>query len=92
MKITITTILILISIIAFSQPKKTKQINGVVEWFDSTKGIGFIKTLEGNEVFINFDNLPIKNKRYIILVSGQNVIFDIKETEKGVEAYNLKII
>ena len=71
---------------------RQKQVKGTVKWFDSTKGIGFIQTDAGNDIFVNYTDLPIKNGRFITLQANQKVIFDIKEGDRGPQATNIKII
>ena len=93
MRKSILTILLIFTLAsAFSQEIKSKNITGTVAWFDSTKGIGFIKTNEGNEIFVNYINLPLINGRLIILQPKQKILFDISEKKTYPEAINLKII
>ena len=47
--------------------RRKNGVKGTVKWFDTTKGIGFIETEEGNEIFVNYTDLPIKNGRFITL-------------------------
>ncbi|PLW94069.1 MAG: cold-shock protein [Marinilabiliales bacterium] len=60
---------------------------GVVKWYNDTKGFGFIKTEEGNDVFVHRSGLinPFNG-----LKEGQEVEFEIKEDEKGQKAFNVK--
>ena len=59
---------------------------GTVKWFNPTKGFGFISQDEaGKDVFVHSNEL---NGVYII--EGDNVEFDIVETEKGLSAQNIK--
>ncbi len=71
---------------------KNQAIKGIVKWFDSTKGIGYIQTIEGSDIFVNYTDLPIKNGRFVSLEEGQNVEFDIIEDGKGPQAKNIKIV
>jgi len=91
-KLTLLTVFIFFTTILFCQEIKSNRVNGIVQWFDSTKGIGYIQTEEGNEIFINYENLPIKNGRFITLQKNQKVIFDIHEKRGYPEAINIKII
>ena len=59
---------------------------GTVKWFNPTKGFGFISQDEaGKDVFVHSNEL---NGVYIN--EGDNVEFDIVETEKGLSAQNIK--
>ena len=71
---------------------KSKSISGTVQWFDSIRGVGFIKTDEGNLVYVNYTDLPIKNGNFIVLYSNQRVVFDIKSGSRGPQAKNIKIL
>ena len=58
---------------------------GTVKWFNPTKGFGFISQDEaGKDVFVHSNEL---NGVYIN--EGDNVEFDIVETEKGLSAQNI---
>ena len=71
---------------------KSNSISGTVQWFDSIRGVGFIKTDEGNLVYVNYTDLPIKNGNFIVLNTNQRVIFDIKTGARGPQAINIKIV
>ena len=59
---------------------------GTVKWFNPTKGFGFISQDEaGKDVFVHSNEL---NGVYIN--EGDNVEFDIVETEKGLSAKSIK--
>ncbi|MBN2893347.1 MAG: cold-shock protein [Bacteroidales bacterium] len=67
-------------------------VYGIVQWFDSIRGIGFIKTEAGNMVFVNYTDLPIKNGNFIVLRPNQKVVFDISVGSRGPQAKNIKIV
>ena len=71
---------------------RKKKVKGTVKWFDTTKGIGFIQTEEGNDIFVNYTDLPIKNGRFVTLQANQSVIFDISDGERGPQAVNITIL
>jgi cold shock protein len=97
-KVSITLIIVFSMTVCYSQNEtkelyiSKKEIKGKVKWFDSTKGIGFIQTEEGNEIFVNYTDLPAVNNRVITLQVNQIVVFDIIEGERGPQAINIKII
>ena len=61
---------------------------GVVKFYNSVKGFGFITTAEGEDVFFHRSN--VKNTGFRdVLVQGDNVQFDLKQEQKGKRAYNI---
>jgi len=59
---------------------------GTVDFFNDTKGYGFIETDESDEdVFFHMEDVGGPD-----LEEGQEVEFDIKQTDKGPRAENLK--
>lgn len=63
---------------------------GIVKWFNSEKGFGFIQDEEGNEIFVHFS--AIKMDGYKTLNEGEQVEFEISETSKGKLAQNVRVI
>lgn len=61
---------------------------GTVKWFNNKKGYGFIKTENGDEVFVYWKSIQMDGFKK--LVEGQNVKFERKETKKGFEAFNVE--
>lgn len=63
--------------------------NGVVKWFNSERGYGFIvrEGDESNEYFVHFSYINMDG--YKTLRAGQEVTFELVETEKGVQAQNV---
>ena len=57
---------------------------GTVKWFNDAKGYGFISREQGPDIFIHFSAL--QGDGYRTLAEGQNVEFEIIETEKGQQA------
>lgn len=70
----------------------TKGHSGIVEWFDPLKGVGYIKTDEGNFVAVNYKDLPIKDGQFVLLRKNQKVLFDIYMGEMGAQAKNINIV
>ena len=61
---------------------------GIVKWFNDRKGYGFISQEEGNDVFVHFSS--IQSTGYKTLSEGDQVEFDIEESDRGPEAKNVK--
>jgi CspA family cold shock protein len=61
---------------------------GVVKWFNSEKGYGFISQEGGPDVFVHFS--AIQATGYRSLEEGQQVEFDVTEGQKGPQAANVR--
>jgi CspA family cold shock protein len=61
---------------------------GKVKWFNESKGYGFIKQDNGEDVFVHFS--AITGEGFKTLKEGQEVEFDVKEGDKGLQAVNVK--
>ena len=64
-----------------------KKCTGTVKWFNGKKGVGFIAKDDGEDVFVHISAI----NGGIILKEGQKVVFDIAQSEKGLQARNVKI-
>ena len=53
---------------------------GVVKWFNSSKGYGFITNANGEEVFVHFS--AINADGFKSLEEGQKVTFDVESDPK----------
>jgi cold shock protein len=60
---------------------------GIVKWFNSEKGFGFIAVEGGDDVFVHFS--AIQGDGYKTLEEGQRVTFDIVQGPKGPQAANV---
>ncbi len=63
---------------------------GKVKWFDSKKGYGFILDDEGKEIFVHFSG--IVKEGFKSLTEGQQVEYEIGESDKGRQAIEVKVI
>jgi CspA family cold shock protein len=52
---------------------------GTVKWFNAEKGFGFISQAEGADVFVHYKAIQMPG--FKSLEAGQNVEFDVQETE-----------
>ncbi|MGH7475896.1 MAG: cold-shock protein [Longimicrobiales bacterium] len=61
---------------------------GRIKWFNDAKGYGFIEQPEGGEdVFVHFSAINMDG--YKTLAEGQEVDFEIRQTDKGLQAANV---
>lgn len=60
---------------------------GVVKWFNSEKGYGFISRENGDDVFVHFS--AIQQDGFKTLDEGQEVEFEIVTGERGPQAANV---
>lgn len=60
---------------------------GVVKWFNSNKGYGFIKQDEGEDIFVHYSD--IKDEGYKSLNEGERVEFEVSSGPKGPKASNV---
>jgi cold shock protein len=61
---------------------------GKVKWYNEVKGFGFIASENGDDIFVHRKGLFDSNSR---LQPEQEVVFDIKQGEKGLVAFNVKL-
>jgi len=72
------------------RPKEEgKRLNGKVKWFNGAKGYGFIER-EGEEkdIFVHFSAVKKSGLKY--LEKGEQLTFEIENSEKGPSATNLQ--
>lgn len=60
------------------------QYNGVVRWFNNSKGFGFLGRQDGPDVFVHYSS--IQGDGYKSLQEGEAISFDVIEGEKGLQA------
>lgn len=65
-------------------------ISGTVQWFDTLKGLGYIRTDEGNLIYVSYVDLPIKDGDFVVLKPNQRVLFKIITGPRGPQAKNIK--
>ena len=64
--------------------------NGIVKWFNSENGFGFISVEGGDDVFAHFSAINLDG--FKTLEEGQKVSFDIVEGARGPQAANITIL
>ena len=62
--------------------------SGKVKWFDNKRGFGFIAQESGQDVFVHFSS--IQGKGYKTLNEGEEVIFEIVSSDRGLKAQNVQ--
>ena len=62
-------------------------MEGVVKWFNNSKGYGFIERANGPDVFVHYS--AIAGSGYRTLQEGDRVTFDIVQGPKGPQADNV---
>jgi len=59
--------------------------NGTVKFFNADKGFGFIKEEGGQDIFVHVSGLKDDIKE------NDNVVFEVQEGKKGLNAVNVKL-
>lgn len=65
-------------------PLQLEAIEGVVKWFDTRKGFGFIVGPQGQDIFVHYT--VIVGDGFRALKDGSTVIYDAAKTDKGWKA------
>lgn len=66
-------------------------MTGKVKWFNNQKGYGFIKSEEGEDVFVHYSDI-VSGGKYKTLIENSTVAYDIKTTENGIKAINVQTV
>jgi CspA family cold shock protein len=62
-------------------------MKGTVKWFNDSKGYGFIRMPQGEDVFVHFSAIQAEGFR--TLAEGDEVEFEVQESERGPQAANV---
>ena len=63
---------------------------GVVKWFNDSKGFGFIEQEDGPDVFVHHS--AINSSGFRSLNEGDRVTFEIEQGQKGPAAANVSVM
>lgn len=67
------------------------KLTGIVKWFNSEKGFGFITPSNGGkDVFVHFSGIVGDN--YRTLNENDQVEFEVKDSDRGPSAVEVKTI
>ncbi|MBM9510823.1 cold-shock protein [Desulfogranum marinum] len=61
--------------------------NGIVKWFNASKGFGFIEQENGSDIFVHYS--AIQSDSYKTLDEGAQVQFEVVDGQKGPAAANV---
>jgi len=62
-------------------------MKGTVKWFNESKGYGFIRQNSGEDVFVHFSAIQAEGFR--TLSEGEEVEFEVRESDRGRQAENV---
>ncbi len=62
-------------------------MNGTVQWFNDSKGYGFIAREDGPDIFVHYS--AITGEGYRTLKEGDTVQFEVVQGPKGPQAANV---
>ncbi|MCK5873392.1 MAG: cold shock domain-containing protein [Alcanivoracaceae bacterium] len=71
-------------------PLKAGELQGEVKWFNPNKGYGFILSDDGREIFVHFR--AVRNGDRRTLKQGQKVRFGLRQSERGDQADDVRIL
>jgi CspA family cold shock protein len=63
---------------------------GIVKWFNNSKGYGFIEQEDGPDVFVHHSGINAEG--FKSLAEGARVTFDVEQGEKGPAAVNVTVV
>ena len=63
---------------------------GIVKWFNDTKGFGFISRQGGEDVFVHHS--AIQSNGFRSLQEGQQVQFNVVRGPKGLQAERVQVL
>lgn len=69
----------------------SKRQQGVVKWFNVTKGFGFVHC-NNEDVFIHYTDIIASPGAYRCLKAGQHVSYELKDSPQGLAAKYVLIL
>ncbi len=78
-----------IAAVSFNFGKAPRE-QGIVKWFNSNKGYGFITRDKGEDVFVHYRSISGKGHRS--LFEGQKVEFSVSDGDKGLQADDVTVL
>jgi len=63
---------------------------GTMKWFNTKRGYGFITKEDGEDLFVHYSG--IESDGFRNLQEGQNVMFEVVNGEKGLQASKVRVI
>jgi CspA family cold shock protein len=63
------------------------RMKGTVKWFNDSKGYGFIEQPDGEDIFVHFSAIEAEGFR--TLAEGEEVEFEVRDSDKGKQAANV---
>lgn len=64
-------------------------MEGTVKWYDAVKGFGFVESADNKDYFVHRTGIM---DNFLELETDQKVEFEIKESDRGPVAFNVKVI
>ena len=61
--------------------------SGIVKWFNEKKGFAFIQQEDGQDLFVHYSSINMDG--FKTLAEGDEVLFDVVETDRGFQAKNV---
>lgn len=65
----------------------SERIKGNIQWFSARKGYGFLCGPNGEDVFVHFSMIQMEG--YKTLNKGQEVEYELSQTDRGPQAHNI---
>lgn len=63
---------------------------GVVKWFNSEKGYGFVTRQDNSDIFVHFSS--INKEGFKSLDEGQKVEFRVTDSDRGLQAVDVTLV
>lgn len=69
----------------------SKRQRATCKWFSAEKGFGFLSTDDGTDIFVHWKAID-SPESFKTLAAGDEVEFETKQTSKGVQAENVRVV